>query len=282
MNKTQRRQCILYGAMIGDAMGVPFEFKEPHEIREEFLDDPCSITEGYSTYPKHNGKWSDDFSQMLCVLDNVKDGWYDDNFYEDMLEWRKGKYWIDNQVFDIGIQTAKTLHYFQVYGCFWKCSEYENGNGSLMRVAPTAFIEDYSYSMQAVLECSWLTHNHDLSIKICKMYVTLLSLIMNGWSYSAAINRVEYDFKWVDDEDVKLGTGYVVSSWQTMKYCINESNSFKDTIKNAIRLGGDTDTNASITGAVAGLIWGVEIPETWKRFLQPSFNSPWLSILDDV
>lgn len=57
----------IYGAIIGDAQGVPVEFK----TRDELKENPVTDMRGYGTYNLPKGSWSDDTSMTLC-LDQVR------------------------------------------------------------------------------------------------------------------------------------------------------------------------------------------------------------------
>lgn len=53
----------IYGAIMGDALGVPVEFKTRDELKENPVTDMC----GYGTFNLPKGSWSDDTSMMLCL-----------------------------------------------------------------------------------------------------------------------------------------------------------------------------------------------------------------------
>ena len=63
-------------------------------------------------------------------------------------------------------------------------------------------------------------------------------------------------------------TGYVVDSFTAALHCIYTTRSFEDAVVKAVKLGGDADTIAAITGGLAGAIYGVDsIPASWVRAL---------------
>ncbi len=59
----------------------------------------------------------------------------------------------------------------------------------------------------------------------------------------------------------------------------HEANSFYDTIRNAVSLGGDTDTLAAITGSIAEAFYGV--PEHLKRECRSRISKDMLSVLNE-
>lgn len=60
----------LWGAIVGDALGVPVEFKS----REERKKDPVTDMRGYGTFNQPPDIWSDDSSLMLCTAESLLDG----------------------------------------------------------------------------------------------------------------------------------------------------------------------------------------------------------------
>src|SRR5262249_6765781 len=61
------------------------------------------------------------------------------------------------------------------------------------------------------------------------------------------------------------GSGYVVESLQASLWCLLNSTSFEEAVLKAVNLGDDTDTTGAITGALAGLHYGLDsIPQAWR------------------
>lgn len=68
IDRTYLNQCIksiLFGVAVGDALGVPVEFKSREEIRKN----PVTDMVGYGTYNKPAGTWSDDSSLTFCLAE---------------------------------------------------------------------------------------------------------------------------------------------------------------------------------------------------------------------
>jgi ADP-ribosyl-[dinitrogen reductase] hydrolase len=137
----------MYGLLVGDALGVPYEFSAPHHIPERRLIDmspPPGFARAHSSVPE--GTWSDDGAQALLLLASLAKCQSLDlqQFTESLMDWcRNGAMTPDGRVFDIGIQTRQALENFARYGNPLTCGsnqERSNGNGSLMRTLPCAFI----------------------------------------------------------------------------------------------------------------------------------------------
>lgn len=127
------------GFVVGDALGVPVEFKKRKELKEI----PVTDMEEFGTYNQPAGTWSDDSSMTLCTLDSLCNGLDYEDIMDKFSEWLLyGDYTPYKEVFDVGTSTSRAI---MNYGrklspiqCGGK-TEYDNGNGSLMRMLPIAF-----------------------------------------------------------------------------------------------------------------------------------------------
>ena len=135
----------LIGLLVGDALGVPYEFHSAADIpllsKIEF-DPPGGFRRThYGTPP---GTWSDDGAQALALLASLLDcGKLDlDDFAGRLLAWAdRGAYAVDDRVFDIGGQTSRAFGRLRRGVPSMESGpsgEWENGNGSLMRALPLA------------------------------------------------------------------------------------------------------------------------------------------------
>ena len=134
----QRIYNTLYGAIVADALGVPVEFT----TREERKANPVTDMIGYGTYNLPKGSWSDDSSMMLCLAQSIgrlKGIDYDDIMHNFTAWFNHGKFTPDGKLFDIGGSCRKSIMNFlegiPALDCGQR-SELDNGNGSLMRIAP--------------------------------------------------------------------------------------------------------------------------------------------------
>jgi ADP-ribosylglycohydrolase len=266
---------ILVAALIGDVIGQPHEFKsKPKEI---YVDNPNLLKEDkegfkYATWESFIGYYSDDFSQTLAVYNSIQNSL---DFIKEIFLWKNGKYWINNILYDIGSSTQKALQYYSWHEDIIVCDEYMNGNGSLMRISTIGLLDNYA---EIYKNYTNITHNHEVSNDICLIYLNLVNSLKNGISFNdwLEINR---DNKYLTQE-VKLGTGYVVSSLQTAIESIKNSNSFMGAVKNSIMYGNDTDTNGLITATIASMLYDIEISEEWYEFIQFSLKSDYVKFLE--
>ena len=283
-----------FGHAIGDAMGVPIEFKD----REELLKKPVTSMIGYGSHSIPEGTWSDDTSMEIATIDSIvnkKKIDYQDimmNFYY----WLKdNKYTPHGEVFDAGRTCVQSIVNFSKGIELLECGQrdiYSYGNESLMRILPVAYYchykkcrEDEIYEI--VKNVSSLTHAHEISILGCYIYVNYVMFLLNGKDKLSAYNMVKLvDYSKFSEgalskysrilkgniihlsvNDIKSG-GYVVDTLEASMWVILNANNFKDAIIGAINLGGDTDTVGAVTGGMAGIIFGYDsIPEKWLNKL---------------
>lgn len=286
----------LYGLLIGDAVGVPYEFNKPGELPPFDKIDMPHPADFSKTYPQVPvGTWSDDGSLSLCLLETLLTNTYFDPrlMFDKMVAWRNDGYLaVDGKKFDIGIQTADALEEYIVSGNPYpvgQAKEWANGNGSLMRSLPMALVhykrgtcENYCVTCSQ----SHLTHPHPRSKFACALYVQTAVGLLNGMGKSQAIDWAiaetashlthadEYElaqFKLVvEGEHVEYkGSGYVVDSLWSSYHAFLMGNSFEDVVRRAIALGNDTDTTACIAGGLAGIFYGYDgIPARWLSQLR--------------
>jgi len=179
VSKSERVEGGLIGLLIGDALGVPYEFHRPSEIpREDLIEmsPPLGFSRAHPGVPP--GTWSDDGAQALCLLDSLlhRKGLDLEDFGRRMLDWYEHGYLaVDGKVFDVGVQTSSALLELRAGTPALKAGrndERANGNGSLMRVLPLALWHigrDESLMSDAMAQ-SRVTHGHMRSQVCCALY----------------------------------------------------------------------------------------------------------------
>ncbi|MBR3155982.1 MAG: ADP-ribosylglycohydrolase family protein, partial [Methanobrevibacter sp.] len=158
------------GLVVGDALGVPVEFTRKEELDEN----PVTGMMGHGTYDMPKGTWSDDSSMTLATMQSIvqKDGIdYEDIMKEFSLFVHESKY-CQYHTFDYGNTTINAILKFDRRCKALECGgagERDNGNGSLMRILPMAFIPDIDY--EVIENVSALTHAHERSRIACVLYI---------------------------------------------------------------------------------------------------------------
>ena len=113
LTKQDRISGGFYGLLIGDALGVPYEFYEAKKLPSYEEIEMLPPAGFHKTYEEvEAGTWSDDGAQALCLLQSLldQDGFSLEDFSAKLLSWYEDGMWaVDGKVFDVGVQTAYAL-----------------------------------------------------------------------------------------------------------------------------------------------------------------------------
>lgn len=285
----QRRRDGLWGLLVGDALGVPYEFHSADQIpayEDIELEPPAGFDRSHAGVPA--GTWSDDGAQALCLLDSLlQTGTLDlDDLAVRMLAWYDDGLWaVDDRGFDVGIQTASALRDYarrrdpRTSGLVNPDGQ---GNGALMRVLPLALWhtrDDAALVRDAGLQ-SLVTHGHVMNQVTCGFYCLWARRLLDGqealagWADALAwlrghetdVDRLAAVERLALDEPPD-GSGYVVQSFRAARWLLARCSSYEETVRRAVALGNDTDTTACIAGGLAGITFG-GIPDRWLAALR--------------
>ena len=282
---------LLYGVCVGDALGVPVEF----ESREYLKTNPVTKMGSGGVHDQGTGVWSDDSSLTFCLAEAIIEGYDIHNLADKFIKWKNIGYWTaTGEVFDIGnttrqsiINLSKGVHPTLAGGF----NEIDNGNGSLMRILPLVILlKDLPIEKRfdSVKEVSSITHAHIRSVISCFYYLEFALQIIEGkdkfeiyenlkisvseFLNSNAIYSIELihferllkgNINELEEDAIQSG-GYVIQTLEASIWCLLTTNNYEEAVLKAANLGGDTDTTASVTGGLAGLLYGFEsIPKTW-------------------
>ena len=246
------------------------------------------------------GSWSDDTSMTIAAMASViNNGGRID--HEDIMRqfikwWDKGAYSSRQFSFGLGRNVGAALDRFRSGVPAVECGGTgfrDNGNGALMRIFPFSMYcifknLDDAETLSVIKGASSLTHAHEISVFSCYLYTQFLFECYRTknpeMAYRNAVFGKKSGYKIAFSEETlnaldavlnKVGkkdfdpmtipeSGYVADSLTTAMYCILNTDNYEDAIKTAVRLGYDTDTNAAITGSIAGVLYGMDsIPERW-------------------
>ncbi len=144
------------------------------------------------------------------------------------------------------------------------------GNGSAMRVAAAGWLYDTIERTREVARATAnVSHNHPEGLKGAECTAAVIFLARNGSSKEEikdyVVNEFGYDLSRSVD-DLRVLHRHDESCMDTLPKALVsflEGKSFEDVVRNAVSLGGDTDTIAAIAGAMAEGLYGV--PEELKK-----------------
>jgi ADP-ribosylglycohydrolase/protein-tyrosine phosphatase len=287
--EAERLEGAVWGHLVGDALGVPYEFRPPEAIGE--------VVFGVrGTHDQPAGTWSDDGALMLALLDSIVawDGesgraavrfdaadqavrirsWYEEGAYTPDGDGR----------FDVGNATRAAIDALRrgvPAADAGSVMPDALGNGSLMRILPVALagraLDDATLVRWAVA-ASGVTHGAPLARVTCALYVLLaVRLLATPGEPAAALagardalraevtgTPLEAAVASLLSWDRRTGGGHVADSFWSAWEALERAGSYEAAVTRAIRFGNDTDTTAAIAGGLAGIRWGIGgIPPTW-------------------
>jgi ADP-ribosylglycohydrolase len=287
---SERVEGGLLGLLIGDAVGVPYEFNDASALpplTEIELTPPPNFKRAHADVPP--GTWSDDGAQALALLDTLLTTGRVDvvDFAQRLTAWYgEGAYAVDGDVFDVGIQTRQVLARIAAGTpplAAALADERANGNGSLMRTLPLALYARGSSEelVQAAHLQSSVTHAHPRSQVCCALYCLWArrELLGDEACFASAAQELcalyppgSAHRRELEDHVLPArtpaGSGYVVDCLHSALYAC-EAASYEGVVKRAIALGNDTDTTACVAGGIAGIRHGTRgIPRRWLTALR--------------
>jgi len=293
---TYREQILgeLWGAVVGDALGVPVEFRS----REEVQSDPVTGMRGFGTHQQPPGTWSDDSSLLISTVASLLDGYDIEDIGQRFVRWFRDFEWCPHgEPFDIGVATSDALLQIE-HGTpaleAGGTGEYSNGNGSLMRMLPVPLRfahEEEVKLLKKTHDVSAITHAHCRSKMVCGQFSLIIRELLKGTDVDEAYRRsaisaanhyggTEWKSEFqilrhllggrieeLNEDQIESG-GHVVDTLTASIWCLLCEDSYAGTVLRAVNLGSDTDTTGCVTGALAGVAHGIdEIPGDWINAL---------------
>lgn len=285
----------LFGLAVGDALGVPVEF----ESRETCREAPVTDMTGYGTYNVPPGTWSDDSSLAFCLAEALTHDFDLHRIAANFEKWLFQNYWTPyGTVFDVGIATRHAIGNLakgirpDLAGGY---EEYDNGNGSLMRILPLLFYskdKPITERYELTKAVSSITHRHIRSVIACFYYLEFAGQLLAGKdkfaiysdlkkscsdflsSLSIHPSEIKQYSRLLDGNIQDLpadeieSSGYVLHTLEASVWCLLTTETYEEAVLKAVNLGKDTDTTGAVTGGLAGLLYGFDnIPAGWVRQL---------------
>ena len=277
--RDRARGCLL-GLAVGDALGGPLEFMSAAEI-EARHGGPVSELVGGGWLHLRPGQVTDDTEMALCLARSLAErGGYDpDDALKRYLDWyRSGPVDIGNATRAALSAAAAgrpvgegTLEFHERSG------GRSAGNGSLMRIAPLAlaYRDRPADLMHTAEQDSRLTHHDPLAAEACALFCVVVAGKLVGHDLLELPARSEpliEALRATPEDAAKRAaaeTGFVLTALAVALAAYRSFESFEDGLVWAVNLGGDTDTNGAVAGALLGAVAGAEaIPARWLEQLE--------------
>ena len=237
----------MYGAILGDIIGSPFEF------------DRGDKTKDFKLFSRRS-HFTDDSVMTLAVCEALLKVGQDATVKE-----------IEDAVIS-SMQSWGRRYPHEGYGGYFRCwltarhpEPYNSfGNGSAMRVSAAGWLYDSLEKTRVVAKATAnVTHNHPEGIKGAEATASAIFMARNGSSKEEIKKYIENEFHY----DLNRTLDEIHPSFHMDETCQKtvpeaiiaflEARDFEDAIRNAVSLGGDTDTLGAITGSIAEAYFGI-------------------------
>ena len=248
-----RARDVLLGVLYGDCLGAVYEFSTGP------LTGPIAI--GVSTFGHPAGRGTDDTETTVAVAQGLVDAAQNRESPTKAIADRLLA-WFEGHPPDVGGTTANGLLSCRDTGNPRSGSTASNGiaNGSLMRSAPFALISGDGADL--AVDSSRTTHAHPEVLGCVRVYVWMLQSLLDGAHID--LDMIEE----VAGADLGLhpglvleeipcaGIGHAIYALDLAIWAATRAADFGNSMESIIRLGGDTDTNGAICGAVLAARFG--------------------------
>lgn len=259
----------MYGAILGDIIGSPFEF------------DRGDKTKDFKLFSRRS-HFTDDSVMTLAVCEallkvgqdaTVKE--IEDAVISSMQSWGR-RY--PHAGYGGYFRRWLTACHPEPYNSF--------GNGSAMRVSAVGWLYDSLENTRTVAKAiANVTHNHPEGIKGAEATASAIFMARNGSSKEEIKKYIENEFHY----DLNRTLNEIRPSYHMDETCQKtvpeaiiaflEAKDFEDAIRNAVSLGGDTDTLGAITRSIAEAYY--RIPEWLMTECRKRINRDMRVVLDD-
>ena len=239
----------MYGAIFGDIIGSRFEFDRGPWTKEfELLTEECN--------------WTDDSVMTIAVMEALMSAGKDADTDTIKAECVKSMQKWGRKYPNAGYGARF------IYWIYAKNPEPYNswGNGSAMRVSGAGWLYDSVERTREVASATAeVSHNHPEGIKGAECTAAVMFLARTGVSKEKikeyVVKEFGYDLSKTVDEMRPLHKHEESCMDALPKALVSffEGESYEDVVRNAVSLGGDTDTIAAIAGAMADAMYGVPV-----------------------
>lgn len=289
-NRDKRVAGVLFGQSIGDALGLPAESKSKKKI-EALYPDPYWPSDYQGVIRKNcswlSGEYSDDTEQALAILDAHFENpseFVQEFFAEYLYDWYK------NNSKGIGKLSGKVMSHpdFLTNPSLaakesWEELGKPSPNGAVMRTSYVGIIKpwDLDWTRATAIAAASTTHADPLCIQSATAVSLMIAYLVEGIDIFDAFKKINNEFpdlaEWtnksldelkldegLDEGDSKIG--HTLKCFGAGFWALREFNNkhildtcdgqFLNVLRQVIRAGGDTDTNAAVAASLMGAYIG--------------------------
>lgn len=254
----------MLGAIIGDVAGSRFEWRNYKQRDFELFTPECHIT--------------DDSVLTLAIA-------------QALLECGDDR----EKLAEHAVSAMRAFGNRWAEGCYggrfsrWLTSDHPEpygsyGNGAAMRVSACAWAAD---SLEDALDMAGrvtaVTHNHPEGIRGAEAVTAAIWFALHGEAPEDIRKKIAATWYRLDDtlDDIRMRDNFDVSCQGTVPLAIEaflESDGVESAVRNAISLGGDSDTLGAMAGSMAEACFGV--PDELRAQVLPYLDAPLLDVLE--
>lgn len=271
----------MLGAIIGDIAGSYYEVLEilerKNNKRNRSYEERIKVLDKETSLFTENSTVTDDSILTCAIYDAIKH----DKDYEKYLK-KYGK-----REINLGLDQYGRSRFGKGFIEWLESNQEGNsfGNGAAMRISPVGYLFDTLDEVkQESKKATVCSHNHEESIKAAEAVAVSIFLLRKGMTKEEVIKYIKdnyYDLNY-DLEDLQRNYSFSSKASNSVPqalYIFSISNSFEDSIRKAISIGGDTDTIAAIVGSISESYYG--IPEELKEKTKPYLKDYMYDLLKD-
>ncbi|MEW2518443.1 ADP-ribosylglycohydrolase family protein [Actinacidiphila alni] len=283
MERQDRAAGAVVGSAAGDALGAPFEFGPAGAFSARFPS-PGGGGEMCGGGGWEPGEATDDTQMAVHVGESLLErGGLD---LPDVFA--RFRAWAADDPKDIGLQTEDVLTngrpWDEAAALHFRTNHRAAGNGALMRAATSGVYfaaGGRAATMDAGRRLAALTHGDPAAWEGTALFHELLRVALDGGDPLAAVpaalaaadpgHRDRYATVLAPDWHPALATEFNGAVWPCLGsavWALRTTASYEEAVRAAVDLGGDTDTVAAVTGALAGAYYGLTaVPTPWTAAL---------------
>jgi ADP-ribosylglycohydrolase len=264
---------LLLGVAVGDALGACHEFRNQIALDKytgllEHRLSVCRRFQGGLLVGKV-GQITDDTEMMITLADAIVDG----GGYDGRRAVTRYLAWANSKCPFLGKNTRALFTGVKTYEGYRRRwldlrsvppAQWSQSNGCLMRAAPLAALDDDEWAAAVVQDCA-LTNSHPVCVDSVRAYICAARELLAGATPAAAtaaalatilnpeVLAVVAAGRDQHERDITEQKGWALHAMHCAFLALNDpAPSFEARIDRVVRLGGDTDTNAAIAGALLG------------------------------
>jgi len=296
---SQRALGVIVGAAVGDALGAPFEFRPAGTYRDTF---PARVLVGETemigggSFGWKPAEFTDDTQMALALAESlISHRAYDpDDLWWNWREWA-------SDAADVGVTTRAALSFERWQEVRHRRPEHTAANGALMRVFPLALAllgKSDDDARAIVRHQASLTHHHPdagwgawFAVAMMRAAITRTADDDDFGVFEELADELDYQLRnapadvaerfepllaptWKPGAAAEDSNGNIWNCLAQAVWAVRSTTSFEQAVVAAVNLGGDADTVACVTGAIAGAIYGIQgIPSRWATRINGSVRT---------